>query len=181
MLKPKTIKKRFSAYKLGNFYCECDKDEFVIGDVLYLKLDSDSKPVFCSTKESPNSIPYCVKGVAINAKPPYTLLINLDYFIQGRLKYYSKHLGDRVTYRDLERVVDRVNKTIEIDKLYVTETFRNTFLYKIDSVLRRVDHCRDLISNDKFISHRNKPLIIYLLLTCFDNLGQPDNWISFGS
>lgn len=181
MLIPKTYNKKFSTYKFDTFYCECDKDEFAIGEVLYLKLDSESKPIFCSTKESSNSIPYCVKGFAINTTPPVTSLINLDFYIQGRLTNYCKQLGDRVTYQDLVRVVDRVNQTIEIDKLYITETYRNTFLYKIDSVLKRIDHCRELISDEAMISHRNTPLIIYLLLTCFDNLGQPDNWLSFGS
>lgn len=176
-----TTKIIFSAYKLGSFTCESDQKDFKIGDVLHFKSDSNGNKVICNAIENDKQT-YCVTGVSSShIVPPRVSLTNLDNYIQGRPKYYKEILGERITTDSITKAINHVKDTILINKLYMTETYRESFLYTIDSVISRIELCRELISEniDETLKHKTEPLVIYLLLTCFDKLGQPEKWVNY--
>ncbi len=69
------------------------------------------------------------------------------------------------------------------NSMFKTSELNNSRLAVISAVIDRLDLCSKLseTATAKQLFHHYTPLVVYLLLTCFDRLGQPSDWMDFGS
>jgi len=164
-----------------NYQYSFDRSQLKLGATVHVEFDSSGKPRdFYSTSTS-SSIPYYIMWIAPS-----------EWYVVLQDRYYIENsFQDRVIkavngYLDKETVVRALAITaqdIRPEQMYKTSELNNSKLAVISTVIDRLDLCSILseAAVAKQLFHHYTPLVVYLLLTCFDRLGQPSDWMDFGS
>jgi hypothetical protein len=88
------------------------------------------------------------------------------------------------THRErVEAALAEAAADIRLERQYVTGEYRRSRLHSVEAVLERLDLVERLSAGEvgRALFHHWEPLVVYLLLTCFDLLGQPASWLTFGA
>jgi hypothetical protein len=87
------------------------------------------------------------------------------------------------TADEVRTACDRGIREMPIEKLYLTRTKEQSLLGQFMTVAERLDLVWRLSSAEcsSQLSDHYEPIVVYLMLTCFDVLGQPADWRDFRS
>ncbi len=101
------------------------------------------------------------------------------------VKKVHQEIEQYITLEEVDSALRKFANTVQDEQPRITAELEDHPLSVVFSVLERLSDCRRL-NEASPIAGLVKPLIpdplvVYLYLTCFDRLGQPVNWIEFGS
>ena len=157
-----------------------DRDRLVIGGVVHVLAAGGTEPQF-SPEAFLNSSPHCVTWIAPS---------DWTVFLEDRLTV-AEHDVVRITTvlagaisKDLARkALYFAAGLAPIGKLHLGDTWHNSVPGKCLAVAERLQLVADLRRPDieKVLWWHSEPLVTYLLLTCFDILGQSQGWSQFGN
>ena len=152
-----------------------------IGSVVYVvDAEDDSAPVFSLEPVSSGR----ALGVIWMAKSePYYVLSDTSEPDEELVFLAKRALDGRLADDAIVDALRASCEDIRPEHAYKTKEHSQSHRTLIATVCHRIDLCRRLASGDVgrelFIHYRG--LVCYLLLTCFDRLGQPSDWLDFGS
>ncbi len=159
---------------------EYDKSKLSLGSLVHVTRAKDGSPHF-RTKITSGSLPYSVHWISPSNwyveltdgwKPP-----------EGMVKRIVKALGDLIEEDVVRAALDECRSDIPLEKTYLTEVYEKSRANQIAAVAERL-HLVEALSDSmvaKALFAHFEALVIYLLLTCFDLLGQPAPWKDFSS
>ncbi|HET6942755.1 MAG TPA: hypothetical protein VFH89_11390 [Sphingomicrobium sp.] len=163
-----------------NYSVEYDTNLLKIGGVVHVLKRADDDPVF-SHKPSPGSVEYCVGWISPSdwSVPLENSLVVAEHDVNR----ISAAIGTALSKEEVRRALFFAAGDVPIGKLHLAETWHTSVPGKCLAVAERL-HLVALLRRpeiEKEIWWHSAPLINYLLLTCFDILGQSDGWTDFGS
>lgn len=137
-------------------------------------------PLRVSVKPEPDSVPYWVEWISpsewyVPLKPRYKVP---DQFIERTIEAVRPFLDGNTVKSAMNKLASEVRP----EHQHKTSEFERNPLSVIFTILERLDVVSGVSTSSTrapaFVSE--EPLQSYLLLTCFDRLGQPADWIDFG-
>jgi len=170
--------KVFFIFNGSRYQAVFDRSKIRMGSPIFFTLDSEHRPQF-SISNSPGAQQLYV-----------TWITKSDWAVTLESPMSPKHedvdlllrvLGHRLTRDEIEKAAIASLKTMRPEYAFKTKEFEKTRLSQLLRISERLELCRKLaepnIGEALFASWA--PLIEYHLLTCFDLLGQPTNWMPF--
>jgi hypothetical protein len=158
-----------------------DRAQLKLGSIVYVRFSPSEEPITISGQESDGAIPYAVQWIA-----PSEWYVVLAERFSVRPEFAQRiqdEIGEHISREDIDTTIRSFADRVRIDHLYKTNELGNNPLAVVHTVLERMYLCTRLqqpeVERALFAYH--EPLISYLYLTCFDRLGQPANWLDFGS
>ena len=158
-----------------------DRSHLRLGTVICVSRNADGTPTRFSSEYHANSENYVVDWIS-----PSQWLVTLisDYRVDDAV-VDSIHavVRENVSREVVERACLVAAKDIRLEHRYKTSEFERSRLHLILTVVQRLDLVRKIQAADvaSALSYHYEPLIVYLMLTCFDRLGQPAEWLEFSS
>jgi hypothetical protein len=122
--------------------------------------------------------------VTLDPKPELSVIIREklpDNFADEDANAIFPLVSDALTQEQVRLACRNLARDIKVSKLYSTEHKRASNLEAVKTVADRLDLCARLDSaagRDTVGTHQ-RSLVTYLLLTCFDRLGQPAHYMTF--
>ena len=158
-----------------------NKEHLRLGATVYVTKDNCIENFVFSIHQQEKSIPYYVTWISPST---WYVVLKSQYSLDERLvsntiQAVSKYMNTS----DVRLALEFAAKEICPERMFMTKEYERSRLAAISSVIKRLDLCDRLWSFQvrKEIFYHHLSLISYLLLTCFDILGQPANWLDFGS
>jgi len=165
----------------NNFPYLFDRSRLKLGSTVFVIFDDNGLPKDFYSNPMPSSTPYFVMWIATSEW--YVDLQDKfdpdDSFKERVLLAVGKYL-DKET---IEKALAIASQDIRPQYMFKTSELNNSRLSVISTVIERLDLCSKLseTTTAKQLFHHYMPLMVYLYLTCFDRLGQPSDWMDFGS
>jgi hypothetical protein len=84
---------------------------------------------------------------------------------------------------EIKRACARCSDLMPVQELYLTSARERNPLNQLMTVVDRLELVERISYPEyaKQLADQYEPLVVYLMLTCFDRLGQPADWIDFSS
>jgi hypothetical protein len=159
---------KFSSNRKAYYSIESkgDKDIFYVTDI-----ERVSSSVFAHEDASFSN--GAVRLTIYKNTPP---AVNDDY-----ISIIHNQIGDLMDYTEIEAAIRRISSRIPVKRLGISATRKSSRAYACLTVAQRLDLCNRLVSDNSFeiIGTHQRNLVVYLLLTCFDRLGQPAPYSTF--
>jgi hypothetical protein len=158
---------------------EFDRSRLRLGAFVHVE-GRQTGPQFFS-KPTRSSQPYAVLWIAPS---DWYVVLTRGYKLQdsdlGRL---VSAVGSYATASEVRSACEKCVQQMPIEKLYLTRTREQSLFGQFMTVADRLDLVRRLSVSEysKLLLDQYEPLVVYLLLTCFDVLGQPVQWQDFRS
>ncbi|UZK65861.1 hypothetical protein [Sphingomonas sp. M1-B02] len=157
-----------------------NRDKIYIGGVVYISAEEAWEPQFCPDP-FPGSIRHCVTWISTS---------DWTVFLEDRL-IVAEHdvhritsvLGEAISQDDVRRALYYAAGLVPVGKLHLGDTWHSSIPGKCLAVAERLQLVGDLRRPhiESVLWWHSEPLITYLLLTCFDILGQSKGWMPFGN
>ncbi|WP_156372929.1 hypothetical protein [Deinococcus sp. Leaf326] len=114
--------------------------------------------------------------VMLRHRLPFSFIRNLT------LELLSLLTG-KISQKEIKNSINKQVKDFRVEDLYIDEKEESSPIGVINSVVKRLDLCEKLSAEatTQIIGAHQLSLVIYLYLTCFDLLGQPNDWMTFDS
>ena len=88
--------------------------------------------------------------------------------------------GGLLSEQEVAEVFGRLRQQIRLEHLFKAKELRRSPVWPVIAVAERLDLCRRLEDLEpSALFHHDRGLVHYLLLTCFDTLGQNPDWIDY--
>lgn len=156
-----------------------DRSQLRIGRIVYVTFDESGHPSNFSLTESDGAVPHCVAWIAPSEwyVPLRTRLQPEPDFIERVLRATDGLLSRSI----VEKSLNTAASDVRLDEVFKSSAYQNSRLHLINTVIERLDLVERLQGEEisKLLRMHDTPLSVYLLLTCFDRLGQPADWLSF--
>jgi len=154
-------------------------DMLRIGGVVHISFDTDGNVHHLDHHPFAGSLPHCITAHGPNG--PYARLSTGPKFQEGRRIYVWQRISKWVTIEQFDKALELSNSRLRTNLLYTNAETERSLQHLLDNVYRRLDLCirlRGLDQEDKLWAD-GTPLQVYLYLTCFDLLGQPEPHLNF--
>jgi hypothetical protein len=94
-----------------------------------------------------------------------------------------KAVGGYASEDEVRAACDKCVREMPIEELYLTKTREQSLLGQFMTVVDRLELVQRLSTpeSSQLLLDQYEPLVVYLMLTCFDVLGQPAEWRDFRS
>jgi hypothetical protein len=163
-----------------NYPYRFDRTRLNLGAKIFVELDNEDNPKDFYSDFRASCIPYWVMWITQSG---WQVILQNKYDLDTSLQ--SRIVKAVETYLDQETVVHGLSIVLEHirpDHMFKNSEFDNSELAVIYTVVERLDLCSKLTdtATAKQLWYHYRPLMVYLLLTCFDRLGQPADWMDFG-
>lgn len=159
-----------------------DRARLRLGTIVYVHFTTEGQPTAVSSESSPGRVPFSVGWIAPSEW--YVVLGERSDIMPSNLaKRVSELLLGFMTAAEIESNLTAFAQRVRIEHLYETREFTSNPVSVVETVTDRLDLCSRLSTpeaEDALWSHQ-QALVVFLLLTCFDRLGQPADWVDFGS
>jgi hypothetical protein len=158
-----------------------DRSRLQLGSTVYVSFDSAGRATSFSPEPVEEAEVFYVHW--ISPSEWYVPLYRPPQGDAGLVKVLHAELGSLLREGDAEKAVAVLVKRLRPAHLFKTDEVRRNPVTLLRSVCARLDLCRRLRQPEveKTIAFHHQPLVTYLLLTCFDRLGQPADWVDFSS
>lgn len=158
-----------------------DRNRLRLGATVYVGRDSDRMPVRFSPDQFDGAEKLSVTWIA-----PSNWCVTLESGWSVSADFIASVqdvVGERVDPKLVERACWTAAADIRPRHLYKTSEFEQSRINVIGTVVERLNLVASLSFQEvaKRLQHHYEALIIYLMLTCFDRLGQPARWRHFGA
>jgi hypothetical protein len=94
-------------------------------------------------------------------------------------------VGKFICRAKIDAAITTCAQMVRMDRVHQTSELENSPMTAMFTVLNRLEDCCRLRKSPphppEVLPYLPDPLVCYLYLTCFDRLGQPDEWLDFGS
>lgn len=158
-----------------------DRSYLRLGAIVFVEFGTTGKPQTFSSYFTESSLPYAVTWIA----PSEWYVVLQDRFkIDAHFEeLVIKTVGEYLEKEIVKHALLIAASDIRPEHMFKTSEFNNSRLAVICAVVQRLELCSKL--NDPVVAkelfQHYRPLVLYLLLTCFDRLGQPSDWMDFGT
>lgn len=158
-----------------------NRDQLRVGTKVYVIFDLDGNAIDFSQSYKEGGIPFSVNWISPSE---WVVLLDDQYNIEkielGYRKKLEKYLYSYLDKSIIEEALKEACKDIRLEYQYKTDEIRKSRIGKINAIISRFDLIETLQEIPRTIlwSHQT-PLTVYLILTCFDLLGQPESWLDF--
>lgn len=161
----------------ARYPAEFNQGDLKLGEVVYVTWDSSKQPTFTSHEVASAERLY-VAWIAPSEW--YVDLVRPRKAQPQEVHALVQVLGHLFSQDDLETAA---NFALGFQFSYQSAQYRKTELFSLLRVADRLEFCKRLDSEEigKALHFFWGPLVEYHYLTCFDVLGQPDGWLTFGS
>lgn len=154
-----------------------DRSKLTLGAIVYVTRENEN--VEFSSDPNATGRPYGVTWIS-----PSEWYVRLsDGFQLGENQVTRIHnaTSDFIDIGVVRRACNRIRADIPLQDLYLTSAGESTRFGQIMKVVQRLDLVEKLgePSVGKLLFDHYEGLVDYLLLTCFDRLGQPAQWLPF--
>lgn len=163
----------------SRYEAEFDRSRLRLGTLVYVE-DRQTGPRFFS-KPTPSSRPHAVSWIAPS---DWYVLLTRGYRLQDSdLDKLVSAVGSYATADDVRAACDKSIREMPIEELYLTRTREQSLLGQLMTVADRLELVQRLSisKSPALLVDQYEPLVVYLMLTCFDVLGQPAQWRDFRS
>lgn len=161
-----------------------------LGYPIYIRIDTEQRAMFSEHPQS-GYIRYAVTAINRPYTPPDKEAV-LDVIVHAQTPrdFLDEHLEEievvlnGIVKREvILRALRNIASTYRVQDMGLTLARRASEANTFVTVSRRLDLCRKLAgqSGADLIGLHQRNLVLYLLLTCFDRLGQPAPYLSFES
>ncbi len=158
-----------------------DRSLLQLGTIVYVEFDSRGNPVNFSPTKSETNFSFVVNWIAPSEW--YVQLQDRFEITAQKLLYIVATVKDYIDSSSVKKALAIAASDVRLKYLYKTSEFEKSRLCTIWTVADRISLYARLKIHDvsnKLAGHYES-LSGYLLLTCFDRLGQPSDWMNFGS
>lgn len=158
-----------------------DRNQLRLGSIVYVKFSNSGEPIEFSPVPAEEAIRFAVSWIAPSEW--YVSLVERYDPPSNMVENIKLYCGDYIDVKEISQAVSNLVAQVRIEHLYKTSELGNNFLWKIGAVIERLNLCHRLQGPtvEEALEYHLRPLRIYLHLTCFDLLGQPTDWLDFGS
>jgi hypothetical protein len=164
-----------------NYPYSFDRSRLKLGEKILVEFDDLGRPKDFYLDNKPSCIPYWVIWIApsewcVSLQDKYYIDVSIEERIMKAVETYS----DKET---VSKGLAIAASDIRPERMFMQSEYEKSRVAIIITVADRLELCSRLaetITAGQLLYHQT-PLIAYLLLTCFDRLGQPANWLDFGS
>src|ERR1700674_509291 len=151
-----------------------------LGSVVYVEFSTEQEPIAVSSQERLGAVPYSVKWIA-----PSEWYVQLTQGLKLSPDFPQRiqdEIGAYISRSDIYAALARFASCVRMEHFYKTNEVAKNPLTLIYTVLERLDVCSRIKQPEveKALFTYHEPLVSYLYLTCFDRLGQPADWETFG-
>lgn len=156
-----------------------DRSQLKLGSVVFVGPDpKTSDPCFKSEAFDGSTKRY-VQWIAPSEW--YVVLANSFEVPEYLTEEAHNALEGRMERAEIEACLAAASGGIRPAHQYKTAEFEGSSLGLIKQICERLDLVSRLTSEgvEVRLHHQHEPLIVYLMLTCIDRLGQPTPWLSF--
>jgi hypothetical protein len=156
------------------------RDKVRIGGIVYLLAEEGAEPQF-SPVAFKNSRPYCVTWISTSDWTVY--LLDRLVVTEHDVHRIAAVLAGAMSQDNVRKALYFSAGQVPVGKLHLGDTWHNSIPGKCLAVAERLQFVSDLHTPDveMVVWWHSESLITYLLLTCFDILGQSRGWYDFGS
>jgi hypothetical protein len=170
-------------FRNSSFEIELNKNTKIsIGDEIKIVLDSNRKLVGIDLKtdECEKSEQCVVSYSAEQLKTKYVELQQREVY-EPHVKLVYEHLKEYVSLEFVESAMRKAASKLNRRQLFIDNEYHNSLLGKIIAVAARLELGSRLNNAEvaRKLNHQQEALYTYLLLTCFDLLGQPTAWKTY--
>ena len=156
-----------------------DVSDLAIGSVVHVRAEGDAFNV--SPTPIPNSVPHCITWYA-----PSDRTISLQWRMtvaEHDVHRIATVLGGAMPKSDVRRALYFAAGQVPVRKLHLGDTWHGSIPGKCLATAERLQLVADLTRPEieKVVWWHSESLITYLLLTCFDILGQSTGFSHFGN
>ncbi len=157
-----------------------DRAHLRLGSVVYVEFSPKQEPIAVSSQERLGTVPYSVKWIA-----PSEWYVQLTQGLKLSPDFSQRiqdEIGAYISRNDIDVTLARFASRVRMEHLYKTKELAKNPRTLIYTVLERLDVCSRIKQPEveKALFAYHEPLVSYLYLTCFDRLGQPADWETFG-
>lgn len=171
-------------FQTGNYRTTVrfDRSQLKLGSIVYVKFSETGEPTAFSMEPSENSVAYAVHWIATSE-----WWVELIGCFQVRPEFAERIqivTGEFITREKIDAAIKIFASRVRLNHFYKTSERERNPLALIFTVLERLEVCSRLMKKvepESLCSYYEKQLVEYLYLTCFDRLGQPADWVDFGS
>ena len=150
-----------------------------LGSIIHMRFDSNGKPIVFSISPSAETELFCITW--ISPSEWYVVLRNGVRISSQAAHSVVKAVAPLLEPQVVKEALQLASDNLRLEHLYKSSEMENSTLSIVQTVADRLDLHDRLQAEpvrDELFSH-HLPLSVYLLLTCFDRLGQPTQWLSF--
>lgn len=154
-----------------------DRRSLRLGQLVHVTFSDADVPSF-SPAPCPSSIPHAVMWIAPS---DWTVLLQAEFTPSEDYGELLKPTGlDQAT---IDRAISAAARQVRLEHMFKTRELERTALNVFSTVGQRLQLVEKLDSDDlgRALNNHQEPLVTYLMLTCFDRLGQPADWLDFGA
>jgi len=163
------------------FPARFDRSHLRLGAIVYVQFSASGKPVAFSPQKFEGALKYAVNWIATSEwYVPLSRGFELKPWFADRV--YAE-IQEHISRRDVGIALEGFAKRVRLEHFHKTSELSENPLSLIYTVLERLDLCARVRQREceKALFAAHEPLVSYLYLTCFDRLGQPADWLDFGS
>jgi hypothetical protein len=158
-----------------------DRSTLRLGALVFVEFDSIGNPIRFSHLPSQTSKRYAVTWIGPS---DWYVTLRDEFEVSPTLVENTiKIVGDLLDRETVAIAIGKAASEIRPQYMFKTSELDRSRLSVISTVVERLELCSRLgdpaVAEQLFTHYR--PLVVYLLLTCFDRLGQPADWIDFGA
>ena len=157
-----------------------DRTHLSLGAVVYVRFTADNEPAILSQR-SEGTVPYSVQWISPSE---WFVLLTRGFTLTPQFaQRVQDAIGAYISRTEIDTALESLAKRVRMEHFYKTSELDVNPLSVIHTVLERLDLCSRLKQPEveKILFAHHEPLISYLCLTCFDRLGQPADWVDFGT
>jgi hypothetical protein len=170
-------------FRNSSFEIELNKNNKIsIGDEIKIVLDPNQKLVGIDlrTDECEKNEKCVVSYSAERLKTKYIELQQREVY-EPHVNLVYEHLKEYVSLAFVETALRKAASKLNRRQLYIENEYHNSLLGRIIAVAARLELGSRLNNKEvaQKLNHQQEALYTYLLLTCFDLLGQPTEWKTY--
>jgi hypothetical protein len=160
--------------------CRYDRKKLILGSIVHVTGTADGGYSFSDSPTS-GSIPHSV--LWISPSEWYVELVTGPKTDHA----FSKRLADALELTDVEPWIEEALRSslsyVRLSHTFLSSELENSEYNAISTVVERLELVARLGKHEisEELAHHYEPLVAYLMLTCFDRLGQPAEWMDFSS
>lgn len=164
-----------------NVNADYDPSHIALGASVYVSFSSSNDPIGFSSTAIDGAKQYWVRWITssgTNVKLGSKFSVPEDF-----IERVETVIEGRIDSAAVRKALDRFADEIRPHRMHTTAELERSSLSVVFTVLERLDVVNRLKAPacKQEIAGYQSSLISYLLLTCFDRLGQPADWVPFGS
>lgn len=156
-----------------------DRSQLRIGRIVYVTFDAIGKPQAFSVNKSEYATPYCISW--ISPSEWYVVLRTRPVPEPELIDRVTSAVGGYLSRDVVEGVLYTISQDIPLEQVFKSSAHEESRLHLVKTVVERLDLVKRLQEQEvsKALWMHDTALSVYLLLTCFDRLGQPADWLPF--